>query len=254
MVCSVHGSYCFVLLCQAVNDFLVQHGFSYIMRAHEAHAEGVAVSKGGKVFTIFSTSKDHNQGKEAMAGCILVDFEKLQVINRSPAYRNQYVHRRDSSSVAKLTEEEIKQRERVGLITAPSVDEADRHAADDDDDDDEFDEEWDDMDDDSKENDDDSFDNDDDNMDDDLALSNRRSSVDPSRTHASPDGGSHDNHVWTFDGVTNDDISTAKRMDFSHVETSSRKHKRKISRFSMIQEEMEEDEESTVDGTSMEAS
>jgi diadenosine tetraphosphatase ApaH/serine/threonine PP2A family protein phosphatase len=56
---------------KAVNDFLAQHGFSYIMRAHEAHAEGVAVSKGGKVFTIFSTSKDHNQGKEAMAGCKL---------------------------------------------------------------------------------------------------------------------------------------------------------------------------------------
>jgi hypothetical protein len=47
----------------------------------------VAVSKGGKVFTIFSTSKDHNQGNEAMAGCILVDFENLQVINRSHAYK-----------------------------------------------------------------------------------------------------------------------------------------------------------------------
>jgi diadenosine tetraphosphatase ApaH/serine/threonine PP2A family protein phosphatase len=72
---------------KAVKDFLAQHGFSYIMRAHEAHADGVAVSKGGKVFTIFSTSKDHNQGNEAMAGCILVDFENLQVINRSHAYK-----------------------------------------------------------------------------------------------------------------------------------------------------------------------
>ena len=44
------------------------------MRAHEAHAEGVAVSKGGKVFTIFSTSKDHNQGDKAMAGCTYFFF------------------------------------------------------------------------------------------------------------------------------------------------------------------------------------
>ena len=55
------------------------------MRAHEAHADGVAVSKGARVFTVFSTSQDHNQGSHAMAGCILVDNDKLQVINRSPA-------------------------------------------------------------------------------------------------------------------------------------------------------------------------
>ena len=65
-----------------MTNFLQQHGYSYIMRAHEAHAEGVAVSKGARVFTVFSTSKDHNQGSQAMAGCILVDFEKMQVINR----------------------------------------------------------------------------------------------------------------------------------------------------------------------------
>ena len=28
-----------------------------------------------------------------MAGCILVDFDKIQVINRSPKYKNKYVHR-----------------------------------------------------------------------------------------------------------------------------------------------------------------
>lgn len=42
---------------KAVTNFLQQQGFSYIMRAHEAHAEGVAVSKGARVFTVFSTSK-----------------------------------------------------------------------------------------------------------------------------------------------------------------------------------------------------
>lgn len=102
---------------KAVTDFLQQQGFSYIMRAHEAHAEGVAVSKGARVFTVFSTSKDHNQGSQALAGCILVDGEKLQVINRSPAYKNQYVHRRDSMSLASLSTSEIAKRMRLGLVT-----------------------------------------------------------------------------------------------------------------------------------------
>ncbi|GMI46797.1 hypothetical protein TrCOL_g2482 [Triparma columacea] len=103
---------------KAVTNFLQQQGFSYIMRAHEAHAEGVAVSKGARVFTVFSTSKDHNQGSQAMAGCILVDFEKMKVINRSPAYRNKFVHRRDSVSLAGMTEAEIAQRAQLGLVTA----------------------------------------------------------------------------------------------------------------------------------------
>ena len=29
------------------------------------------------MFTVFSTSKDHRQGAKAMAGCILVDFDKV---------------------------------------------------------------------------------------------------------------------------------------------------------------------------------
>ena len=129
------GAICFGS--KAVTDFLQEQGFSYIMRAHEAHAEGVAVSKGARVFTVFSTSKDHNQGSQALAGCILVDDEKLQVINRSPAYRNQYVHRRDSVSLQTLSHLEIAKRIKLGLVTA-----------DDDDDDDDYDydeedyEEW----------------------------------------------------------------------------------------------------------------
>jgi len=110
---------------KAVSDFLGQQGYSYIMRAHEAHAEGVAVSKGARVFTVFSTSKDHNQGSQAMAGCILVDFEKLQVINRSPAYKNQYVHRRDSMSLLSLSENEIQNRMRLGLVTTTPAQESD---------------------------------------------------------------------------------------------------------------------------------
>jgi diadenosine tetraphosphatase ApaH/serine/threonine PP2A family protein phosphatase len=107
---------------KAITDFLQQQGFSYIMRAHEAHAQGVAVSKGARVFTVFSTSKDHNQGAAAMAGCILVDGEKLQVINRSGAYKNQYVHRRDSMSLATLSTTEIAKRMRLGLVTQTADD------------------------------------------------------------------------------------------------------------------------------------
>lgn len=55
-----------------------------------------------------------------MAGCILIDFEKMQVINRSPAYKNQYVHRRDSVSLAMLSESEINERAELGLITVDS--------------------------------------------------------------------------------------------------------------------------------------
>jgi len=116
---------------KAITDFLAQQNFSYIMRAHEAHAEGVAVSKGARVFTVFSTSKDHNQGSQALAGCILVDGEKLQVVNRSPAYKNQYVHRRDSVSLDALSPHEISKRIKLGLIA---------------DDDDSSEEEWDDFD------------------------------------------------------------------------------------------------------------
>lgn len=118
---------------KAITDFLQQQGFSYIMRAHEAHSEGVAVSKGARVFTVFSTSKDHNQGSQALAGCILVDGEKLQVINRSPAYKNQYVHRRDSVSLLTLSNSEISKRARLGLVTDADADSSD-------------DEEWDDFD------------------------------------------------------------------------------------------------------------
>jgi len=109
------GAICFGS--KAVTSFLQEQDFSYIMRAHEAHADGVAISKGARVFTVFSTSQDHNQGSHAMAGCMLVDNEKLQVINRSPAYKNQYVHRRDSVSLAALSETEIQKRIRLGLVT-----------------------------------------------------------------------------------------------------------------------------------------
>ena len=60
-----------------------------------------------RVFTVFSTSKDHKQGGRAMAGCILVDVEKIQVINRSPAYANKYVHRQASLALQNVSKEEV---------------------------------------------------------------------------------------------------------------------------------------------------
>lgn len=59
------------------------------------------------VFTVFSTSKDHRQGERAMAGCILVDNDKIQVINRSPQYKNKYVHRRTSVSLENLSSSQV---------------------------------------------------------------------------------------------------------------------------------------------------
>ena len=113
------GTVCFGM--RAIEDFLEETGCSFIMRAHEAHAYGVNLSKGATVFTIFSTSKDHHQGRMAMCGCILVDIEKIQVINRSPHYRNHYVHKRNSMSLIGLPQSELAKRKNLGLV----VDECD---------------------------------------------------------------------------------------------------------------------------------
>jgi len=80
---------------KAVDDFLSAHGFSHIFRAHEATASGIAVSKGAKVITVFSTSKDHGCGSDAVCGCVLVDqgirpggevYPMIKAINRSAHY------------------------------------------------------------------------------------------------------------------------------------------------------------------------
>jgi len=114
---SRRGGGCVCFGNKAVTNFLSRHNYSFILRAHEAHAEGVAISKGARVFTVFSTSKDHHQGNQAMAGCILVDTEKMQVINRSPAYRDRYVHRRGSVSLAGMSVHEIEKAAQLGLVT-----------------------------------------------------------------------------------------------------------------------------------------
>ena len=125
------GTVCFGQ--RAIDGFLRETGCSFIMRAHEAHAYGVSLSKMATVFTIFSTSKDHHQGKMAQCGCVLVDLNKLQVINRSPHYKNRYVHRRNSSALLGLDPDQVNQRNTIGLIIPDDRDNDHRHNFDDDD-------------------------------------------------------------------------------------------------------------------------
>lgn len=75
------------------------------------------------MFTVFSTSKDHGQGKGATCGCILVDSYRLLVINRSSKYKNKYVHRRDSMSLANLTLQELQAQVDLGLVVQPDSEE-----------------------------------------------------------------------------------------------------------------------------------
>jgi hypothetical protein len=181
----------------------------------------VAVSKGARVFTVFSTSQDHNQGDNAMAGCILVDNDKLQVINRSPAYKNQYVHRRDSVSLATLSESEIQQRIKLGFITAPAA------AAGDDDDDGDA-EEWDDFEDGSDES------KDEDDAKAEYVFDNsRRSSVDIVEMCKN----SHDETEWDSD-------SAGSLSEFE----PNKRHRSKNPSISSIAEVPEDDDVDTVDG------
>ena len=207
---------------KAVSDFLQQQNFSFIMRAHEAHAEGVAVSKGARVFTVFSTSQDHNQGSQAMAGCILVDNQRLQVINRSPAYKNQYVHRRDSVSLASMPATEIEQRMKLGLVTSSSEDAGDAEEE-------EPLEDWQDLDDDESDG------NAQDSIEEAYSFDkNRRSSIDLSGISNARDDAS-----WA-----SSDASAASFTSFTEFEPNKRHRSRKPG-FASIDEA---DEDDTIDG------
>lgn len=67
---------------RAVKKFLQANGLTYIIRAHEPTKEGIHVSKGARVFTVFSTSKNHGCGDDASCGCILIDSGKISMIHR----------------------------------------------------------------------------------------------------------------------------------------------------------------------------
>ncbi|KAF0694643.1 Aste57867_14482 [Aphanomyces stellatus] len=84
----------------AIDDFLSRHNFSYIIRAHEACSQGVHLSKSARVLTVFSTSKDHGLGKRAKCGCVLVDRDRILILNRSHKYKSGFVRRRSSVQAA----------------------------------------------------------------------------------------------------------------------------------------------------------
>ncbi len=173
-----------------------------------------------------------------MAGCILIDFEKMQVINRSPAYRNQYVHRRDSVSLAMLSEAEIKERVQLGLIEGYTVED---HARE------EEEEEWEEFDEDdlnTNREDADSSLEDDDDEEEYVVDERRKSSVEPARTTSSPE--KDRNEFMVEDGEM-----PVMQIDFSGADPTVRRKKRDKGKFASIAEENgddEEDEESTVDG------
>ena len=68
---------------KAVTNFLQQQGFSYIMRAHEAHAEGVAVSKGARVFTVSFVDNMYALFLESVCLILLIFLVSL-----SPSFHN----------------------------------------------------------------------------------------------------------------------------------------------------------------------
>ncbi|KAK8797073.1 hypothetical protein WA158_004283 [Blastocystis sp. Blastoise] len=76
------GAICFGA--KAVNDFLEDNGLTHVIRAHEPTQQGVAISKGAKLITIFSTSRDHGC-ENAFCGCLLVDRTNIIAINHPDA-------------------------------------------------------------------------------------------------------------------------------------------------------------------------
>ena len=127
------GAICFGR--RAVEDFLQEMDFSFVVRAHEAHGEGVLLSKGATVMTVFSTSKDHHQGPSAVCGCVLVDDGKVHVIRRDVNFPPRFVFPRSAPQVAQLSREAFTLRQRLGLIVD---DEEDCYFDDDDSDDAEY--------------------------------------------------------------------------------------------------------------------
>ncbi|ETW08922.1 hypothetical protein H310_01406 [Aphanomyces invadans] len=86
----------------AIDDFLHRHNFSYIIRAHEACSQGVSLSKSARVLTVFSTSKDHGLGKRAKSGCLLVERDRILILNRSHKYNGGFVRRRSSVQLSSM--------------------------------------------------------------------------------------------------------------------------------------------------------
>lgn len=96
---SVRGGNAVCFGSKAIDDFLSATKCQFIVRAHEAAMDGVAVSKSAKVLTIFSTSKDHGLGDDATCGCVLVDRDRIAAINRSSGQPHTVRRRRSITSL-----------------------------------------------------------------------------------------------------------------------------------------------------------
>ena len=81
---------------KAIQNFLDENDMSHIVRAHEPTQKGINISKGGRVITIFSTSRVGNLSvnevqdhgcQDAFCGCILVDTQNIIAINHPDATR-----------------------------------------------------------------------------------------------------------------------------------------------------------------------
>ncbi|RHY28885.1 hypothetical protein DYB32_005626 [Aphanomyces invadans] len=71
----------------AIDDFLHRHNFSYIIRAHEACSQGVSLSKSARVLTV---------------GCLLVERDRILILNRSHKYNGGFVRRRSSVQLSSM--------------------------------------------------------------------------------------------------------------------------------------------------------
>ncbi|KAJ0400187.1 hypothetical protein ATCC90586_009323 [Pythium insidiosum] len=108
---------------KAIDSFLSATGLSHILRAHEARVDGVGLAKAARVFTVFSTSKDHGLGDDATCGCMLVERGRLLAINRSPHFgRQQQLVRRRSIPSLLPPASASRGRESTGITSAvPSL-------------------------------------------------------------------------------------------------------------------------------------
>ena len=105
---SARGCTCFGE--RSIDMFLDLHGFKHVFRGHEAQQSGVGVSKGARLTTIFSTSKDHfGADIVSTCGCVLVDHDYIHPIVRalpqathspsglSPTYAEQSIEASEAS-------------------------------------------------------------------------------------------------------------------------------------------------------------
>lgn len=79
---SARGGAAITFGARAVTNFLAANGLSRIIRAHEAAVDGITLSMGARVLTLFSTSADHGLGADATCACALVENQQIRVMNR----------------------------------------------------------------------------------------------------------------------------------------------------------------------------